>query len=158
MDNSFGTEQIEKIVKLYADMIFRIALQNLKNKTDAEDILQEVCLSLMSGKAPLDDEAHLKNWLIRVTVNKCKNFKTSFWNRNREELSDTFEALPSEGRELFEQILRLPKNYRNVLYLYYYEGYSIAEIAQILKMNQNTVGSTLRRAREKLKTNLTEGD
>lgn len=155
--SSFGTEKIEQIIVTYADMIYRVALQNLKNRADAEDIFQEVCLSLLTADAPIGDEAHLKNWLIRVTINKCNNFHNSFWNRNREPLSDTLMSLPDENKELFEEILRLPKTYRNIIYLYYYEGYQINEIAEILGMNRNTVGSYLRRARQKLKTNLTEG-
>ena len=156
--NAFGTEKIEEIIVKHADMIYRIALQNTKNRADAEDIVQEVCLSLLTADAPIGDEAYIKNWLIRVTVNKCKNFRKSFWNRNREPLSYTLPYLPNDGRELLDEILRLPKPYRNILYLHYYEGYGIREIADILNMKPNTVGSYLKRARDKLKKSMTQGE
>ena len=156
--NAFGTEKIEEIIVKHADMIYRIALQNTKNRADAEDIVQEVCLSLLTADAPIGDEAHIKNWLIRVTVNKCKNFRKSFWNRNREPLSYSLPYLSNDGRELLDEILRLPKPHRNILYLHYYEGYGIKEIADILNMKPNTVGSYLKRARDKLKNTLTQGE
>ena len=80
MSDSVGTEkEIEKVIMRYADMIFRIAYQNLKSRADAEDIFQEVCVALLTKDAPLDDEKHLKHWIIRVTINKCNNFHKSFW-------------------------------------------------------------------------------
>ena len=156
--NSFGTDKIEETVLKHADMIYRIALQNVKNRADAEDIFQEVCLSLLVSDAPINDEVHIKRWLIRVTINKCNNFHKSYWNRNREPLSETLRTADDDSRELFALIINLPKSYRNLIYLYYYEGYTIKEIAEILEMNPNTVGSTLRKARKKLRAYLTEGD
>ncbi len=158
MDNLYGKKlQAEKTIRKYADMIFRIALQNLKNKADAEDILQDVSLALLTKDAPLYDENHIKAWLIRVTLNKCNNFHKSAFRTKTEPLSDYIGLYKREDKELFEDVMSLPKNYRNVLYLFYYEGYSIDEIARILRKNPSTVGSWLHRARKKLKDIILDG-
>ena len=157
MEKFVDEKKIETIIRQHADMIYRIALQNVKSKADAEDIFQEVCLSLITGNAPIDDALHIRNWLIRVTINKCNNFHKSFWNRNSEPLTETLEYFPPEQQELISEIWKLPKNYRNIIYLYYYEGYKIAEIAELMNLNPNTVSSSLNRARRRLKIILTEG-
>lgn len=155
MESKFGTAKTELVFRQYADMIYRVALHNLRNSADAEDILQEVCLALMTGSPP-DDEPHLKRWLIRVTLNKCKNLKRSFWRRNRESIED-YTHLPAPPiSPIPDEIYDLPENYRNIIYLYYFEDYTVPEIAEILHKNDNTVKSSLQRARKKLKKLLTE--
>jgi len=150
--------QAEKIIRQYADMIYRIAVNNLKNTADAEDIFQDVCLTLLTKNAPLFDDVHIKNWLIRVTINKCKNFSKSHW-QNKTEALDLSRENPNETQNLIpELVYSLPQKYRNIVYLYYYEEYTIAEIAEILKENKNTINSRLQRARKKLKEILEEGD
>ncbi len=158
MTKDLGTEQAEQIIKKYADMIYRIALHNLKNTADAEDILQEVCVALITKNPPTDDEQHLKYWLIRVTVNKCSGFRRLIWNSKRENIEDYTHLEAPQQQSVMEEIRQLPKNYRNIIYLYYYESYTIAEIAEILHKNPNTVSSSLQRARKKLKDILTEED
>lgn len=155
MANDFGTEKIESVIRTYADMIYRIALHNLKNTADAEDILQEVSMALITKNPPLGDETHLKHWLIRTTLNKCNSLHRLAWRKRRESLDD-FAHLAAPQRETLEELWLLPKEDRNILYLYYYESYTIAEIAQILGKSPNTIGSRLRRARLKLKKLLTE--
>ena len=155
MGNISGTEKAEQVFREYADMIYRIALHNLSSAADAEDTLQEICLILMTRSSP-EDENHLKRWLIRVTINKCKNFKRSFWQRNRESIEDFSYLAAPEKREMMEELYSLPENYRNIIYLYYYEEYTIPEIAEILEKNENTVKSSLQRARKRLKKILTE--
>lgn len=158
MEASFSVKmQAERVIRQYADMIFRIALQNLKNKADAEDILQDVSLALLTKDAPLYDESHIKPWLIRVTLNKCKNFHKSAHRTKTEPLSDYVELCAKEDQRLLEDVMGLPKNYRNTLYLFYYEGYSIDEIAKLLNKKPSTVGSWLHRARKKLKTIILDG-
>lgn len=155
MDSKIGTEQAEAVFRQYADLIYRVALHNLKNPADAEDILQEVCLVLMTRKIP-GQEDHLKRWLIRVTINKCRDLSRSFWRRNRESLDDYTHLEAEKPPEIPEELQELPKNYRNIIYLYYFEEYTVSEIAEILRMNVNTVKSGLRRARDQLKKLLTE--
>lgn len=157
--NISKTEKAEQVVRLYADMIYRIALQNLKNEADAQDIFQEVCLTLLTKEAPLFDDVHLKHWLIRVTINKCKNFKKSLWQQRTEPLAD---YLPDGEIDVESQVLELiyslPQKYRNVVYLYYCEEYTVPEIAEILGENKSTVNSKLQRARKRLRKILEEGD
>lgn len=158
MEVSFSTKiQAEKIIRQYADMVFRVALQNLKNKADAEDILQDVSLALLTKDAPLYDDKHIKPWLIRVTLNKCRNFHKSAYRTKTEPLLNYIGPNEKEDKEIWEDIMSLPKNYRNTLYLFYYEGYSIEEIAKLLKKKPSTVGSWIHRARKKLKTIILDG-
>ena len=152
-------EKAEQIIRKHADMIYRIALQNLKNEADAQDIFQEVCLSLLTKNTPLDDDVHLKHWLIRVTINKCNNFKKTLWQQKTEPLNLYCErGEKDEEIEAFELLYTLPTNYRNIVYLYYFEDYTVPEIAQILEENKNTVNSKLQRSRKKLRKILGEGD
>jgi RNA polymerase sigma-70 factor (ECF subfamily) len=158
---TFGTEparaeQIESAIKNYSNMIFRIAYSNLKNYHDAEDVMQEVAVALVLGDPPIDDEKHLKNWIVTVTLNKCRDVFRRPWRGREEPIDDYLSLQAPETRRVMEELWQLPKNYRNIILLYYYEGYTIREIAAILGKNENTVGSGLRRARKKLK-NIIEG-
>ena len=156
--SKLGTEEAEQIIRQYSDMIYRIAVHNLSNIADAEDILQDVCISLLTKCPKQRDSEHLKAWLIRVTINKCNSLHRLAWRRRRESLED-YTHLEAPGQsEIMEEIRQLPKDYRNIIYLYYYESYTIAEIAKILGKNSNTVSSYLQRARKKLKALLTEGE
>lgn len=148
---------IEQIIRKYADMIFRIAYNNLGNYADAEDVLQDVAVSLVTCKAPLENEEHLRYWLCRVTMNKCRNFRKASQLHSTEELTEDIPADNCDYSGVLEELQKLPHNYRNVLYLYYYEGFSIEEIGKILGKSSNTIGSQLRRGREKLRRILTDG-
>ena len=101
-----------------------------------------------------EDEEHRKRWLIRVTINKCRNLSRSYWRRNRESLDDYQHLQAPQPPGVMEELEELSESYRNIIYLYYYEEYTVSEIAEILKMNINTVKSGLRRAREKLRETL----
>lgn len=149
--SDFGTA--EAIFRQHADLIYRVALHNLQNPADAEDILQEVCLVLLTKRIP-EDEEHRKRWLIRVTINKCRDLSRSYWRRNRESLDDYQHLRAEEPPGVMEELEELSESYRNIIYLYYYEEYTVSEIAEILKKNVNTVKSGLRRAREQLKETL----
>lgn len=156
MKTKIGTEKAEQLIKQHSDMIYRIAVHNLKNTADAEDIMQEVCIDLLT-KCPDKDDEYIKCWLIRVTINKCNSFRRLVWQSRRESLEDYTSLTAPEYKGVMEELWQLPKSYRNIVYLYYYESYTIAEIAKILNKNPNTVSSSLRRARERLKKILTEG-
>ncbi len=138
-------------------MIYRIAVHNLKHPSDAEDIMQEVLIELLT-KCPDDYTGdRLKAWLIRVTVNKCNSFRRLVWQSRRDSLDDHLDLVAEEHRGIMDEVLSLPKKERNIIYLYYYEKYTIAEISSILHINANTVSSSLQRARKKLKKLLIEG-
>lgn len=147
---------VRNIVERYADMVLRIAYQNLKNKADAEDVTQEVFVRLVQANA-LEDEEHVKAWLIRVAINLCKDFRKTAWFRKRTSLTTDWQPFSEEQQNLLEELWRLPSKDCNIIYLYYYEGYSVPEIARILHKNENTLSSQLSRARKKLKCLLVEG-
>ncbi len=150
--------RVEKTIRKYADTIYRIAFQYTGNISDAQDILQDVSVAMVTSNPPFDDECYLRNWICKVTVNKCRNLKKSKSFRAFEELDENIPEKTYEKISLSEEMKKLPAKYRTVLYLYYYEEFSIEEISHILSLNQNTVGSQLRRGREKLRKILTEGD
>lgn len=143
-------DELVRIVDDYSDMILRIAYQNLKNQADAEDIAQEVMIKLMKQDR-FSDEEYLKAWLIRVTINLCKDYRRLAWFRKRVKLEVEWQPFTQEVKNVFNELWKLPVKDRNILYLYYYEGYSIKEIANILHLKENTVSSQLTRARKKLK-------
>lgn len=122
-------------------MIARIALHYLANWSDAEDMVQEVILKWIEAKPVFQDEKHEKAWFIRITMNLSKNKVHSFWHRNitlSEEGIFPCHITQQEG-ELMEIIMGLPKKYRVVIYLHYYEGYTLTEIAGLLNRSPNTI-------------------
>ena len=141
-------------VKRYSDMVFRIALHSCANKEDAEDILQNVFLKLLQNKKNFNSEEHKKSWLIRVTVNECHSlFKSPLRSRRQslESITHFLAAQQEEVSDLFYAVMELPEKYRVVVNLYYYEDYSVKEIAKILKMNESSIQTRLMRARGILK-------
>ena len=135
------------------DTVFRVAYGWLRNPDDANDVTQDVLIELYKTDKAFESEAHLKNWLIRVTVNRCKMFFRSPW-RKAEDIDDYAETLSFEqesDQELFRAVMALDKKYRAPL-LFYYEGYSTAEIASMLGIPEQTVSTRLFRARAKLRT------
>ena len=156
MANISGSENAEKLIRKYAPLIYRVAYQNLQNRADADDVFGDVCVTVLTKSPPDDSEEHLRRWLITVTLNKCRNLRRSFWKTRIDPLDEHEELTAPEVRGVMEELSRLPENYRNVVYLYYYEEYTIAEIAEILGKSPNTVGTWLRRARMKLRDILEE--
>lgn len=145
--------QFHQKLKQYKDTVYRVAYTYLRNKADAEDVAQETFLKFFMHKEPFPDEGMEKAWLIRVTINACHDLCRSAWHKNRaelpDELADTF-AEPSENA-LYAAVFSLPEKYRIVILLYYYEEYSVKEIAQITRQKPSTIQTQLERARKKLK-------
>lgn len=146
----------------YRDNIYAIAFNYFRNGADADDIVQEVCLkyyqALRAGKV-FEGEEHARNWLIRVAVNQCKKVAVSAWFRRRAPLEEYAKELYYENPEesdVFIAVMNLPKKYRAVVHLYYYEDYSTKEIAGLLAIKETTVTTRLMRARKKLKEQLSE--
>ena len=142
----------------HLDTVYRVALNCLRNPADAEDAAQTVLLRLwQSGQAfPNDDQ--LRYWLVRVTVNVCKDVLRSPWRRRMVALDRCREpafAAP-EHQTLYAEVMALPAKYRLPLYLYYYEGYAVAEVGELLGLKPSTVQTRLARAREKLRGSLME--
>lgn len=141
----------------YGDMVRKICIVHLKNQADTEDIFQTVFLKYMISDVTFENDQHEKAWIIRVTVNACKDLLKSFFRKRTvslDELGSQFTQMDEEKREVLEAVLSLQEKYRDVVYLHYYEGYSAVEIADILKKKPNTVYTLLARAREQLKERL----
>lgn len=153
--------EFEQAVERYADMVFRLALSYLKNRADAEDVMQETLLKLyaQSRKVPFASEEHQRFWVVRVAVNECKKLLRSPWRRRTgslEELEQEAAFDTPVQSELFRQVMALPPKYRAAIYLYYYENYSVREVADALGANPSTVQTWLMRARGQLQAKLKE--
>lgn len=150
---------LEQLYKKYRDNIFAIGLNYFRNSSDADDIVQETFYKLSKSRTDFDSEEHIRNWLIRVAVNECKRISLSCWWRNRQPLEEYLEEISfetTEESELFSEVMKLKPKYRQTIHLFYYEGYSTAEIADILHVSQSAVTTRLARARHQLKENLQE--
>ena len=147
-------------IEKYGDMIDRIAVNQMKNRTDADDIFQEVFIKWMQHHEQMQNSEHEKAWLIRVTLNQCKSALGSTWNKRKAEWSQeventmVYEDQIEEGSDLDEVLNKLPERYRSVLHLFYYEELSISEIGNVLQEKESTVRTRLTRARRKLKSML----
>jgi len=150
MNNFAGKELIQRIVNQYSDMIIRIAFQYAKNRADAEDIMQDVFFALIK-RPPFEDEKYLKAWLIRVTANKSRDFLRAAKKRKTVPLESVACYLTERQAEKLDEIRELPEKDRNIIYLFYYEGYTAKEIAEIIGKKEKAVLMRLNRAREKLK-------
>ena len=153
-------EQFTRLARMYLDTVFRVAYNYIKSAADAEDVTQNVFLKLLKEEREFGGDEHVKNWLIRVTVNECKNLVRSRWWK-RESIEDYAAGLTFEDpvqSDLFYAVMALPKKYRLAIYLHYYEGYSTAEIGGILHIPKNTVCSNLKRGRELLRKTLEEAN
>ena len=140
-------------VTRHQDMVYRIALHWFGVPQDAEDAVQEVFLRLYTEKKPFDGPEHLRRWLIRVTVNVCKDALKSPWRKRTCGLDACMEvpAPEAEDGSVLAAVNQLPAHYRAVIYLFYYEGYDAREIGQILGIPTATVHTRLARGRAKLK-------
>lgn len=151
-----------QLVTEHANMVFKIAYNFCKNKYDAEDVVQNTFLKLLQHKGSFSDKEHIKRWLIRVAINESKNMCTSFWRKRivswDESPSDTEFSFEDDDKSiLYDAVMGLDSKYRIVVHLYYYEGYSIKEIAKILHIKETTIQTRLMRARAKIKSNV-KGD
>lgn len=152
-----GEEEAARAIERYGDMVRRLCLVHLKNPADTEDIFQNVFLKYVLSPVVFESPEHEKAWLIRVTLNACKDLVKSFFRSRTvplEELLEQPAPLSEEHREVLEAVLALPRKYRDAVYLHYYEGYTAAEIGKLLGKNTNTVYTLLTRAREQLRKTL----
>ena len=153
--------QFQEAVEHYGDMVFRLAYSYLKNRADAEDVMQETLLKLYTERTDFQSPEHEKHWLLRVAANECRKLLRSPWRRRTGSLDDAEETAvfdrPSQT-ELFRQVMALPPKYRAAVYLHYYEGYAVKEIAELLGAKASTVQTWLMRARGQLQTKLKEAE
>ena len=150
---------VDEAFDKYKDRVFSAAFSVCQNLADADDIVQNTFLKYHSLDLDFVSEIHIKAWLIRVAVNQGKDLVKSFWYRNKIAWEDYMDELPFEEpaeSRLFEAVMRLPRKYRIVIHLFYYEDYTIDEIADILNCRPGTVKSQLNRGRKLLKSMLLE--
>lgn len=152
-----GKEKLAAQVERYADRVLRLALACLGNLADAQDVCQDVFIKLYRHDPSFADAEHEKAWILRVTINACRDVLRSPWRK----WFSPVERLPDNrtegGDEVVSFVLALPRKYRTVIHLYYYEGYQTAEISRLLNMKESSVRTRLRRARELLRKSM-EGE
>lgn len=148
---------IERVIEQYSDMVYRIAFARTGTKENAEDIYQDVFLKYNQKSPEFESPSHEKAWLIRVTINLTKNFNNSSWNKRVVDLDENIIFETPEETGVYDVVCKLPQNYRTVIYLMYYEGYKINEIAKLMKKKEGTIKTWAFRARQFLKNELKGG-
>ena len=152
-------QPVPVLAERWGNSLYRAAFAICRNPQDAEDVVQETLLAYFRSDKQFESDEHIRAWLIRVAVNKARNATICFWRRNRRSMEDYMDALAFEDegdRDLMDAVLRLPERYRIVIHLFYYEDYSIREIAALLDLGEGSVKSRLSRARKMLKAQLSE--
>lgn len=153
-------EYITSIIEKHSDMVYRLALARCASIENAEDIFQEVFLKLSEKLPKFKSEEHEKAWLIRVTINLTKNLNKSSWERNTVAIEDPDnigDGGENDEQNVFDEVMKLPQEYRTVIFLFYYEGYKVKEIADMTNNSEGTIKTWLFRARKQLKNELEGG-
>lgn len=141
----------------YISLVYHTAFAYFKNKADAEDVSSDVFIKYFTLSKTFDDEQHEKAWLIRVTINRCKDILKSFRVKTTVPLDEAEEVCKTSDEGIvYSAVMELPKKYRIVIHLYYFEGYSTKEIAEMLGKSDQTIRTWLSRARKILKNSLGE--
>ena len=151
------SKEYKRLADQYIDMVYRVALNGCKNKYDADDVVQNTFIKLLKCKKQFDNDEHVRNWLIRVAVNECNSLWNSSWRKkvtSLDEREDEPAFTTPEKSELYDLVMKLPPKYRQVVYLYYYEEFSVKEVAEMVKISETAVQTRLQRARKKLKDQL----
>ena len=149
--------EINRAVGEYSDMVRRLCMLHLKNYADTEDIFQTVFLKYALSSVEFKSKEHEKAWMIRVTINACKDLLKSFFRKHTVSIDQLIEEpapVPQDHREVLEAVLSLPKKYKDMVSLHFYEGYTAPQLGKILGKNVNTVYTLLTRAKKILKTKL----
>ena len=150
-------QEVNRAIERYADTVRRLCVVRLKNEADAEDIFQNVFLKYTLSTGDFENEEHERAWMIRVTINACKDLLKSFFRSRTVSIDEVVEQaadLHQEHREVLEAVLSLPEKYRDVVYLHYYEGYTAPEIGNILQKKPNTIYTLLTRSKTLLRQKL----
>lgn len=150
---------VAQVIDTYADTVKRICMVYVKNTVETEDIFQTVFFKYATSDIHFESDDHLKAWLIKITVNQCKDVLKSFFRSRRVSMDDVIEPSVNDPKDygfLYNALKQLPSHYRMVLYLEYYEGYTAKEIGQIMHKNINTIYTWLGRAKNQLKSILKE--
>ncbi len=149
---------LDRVIRRYSDMVYRLAFTRTKNESDAWDVSQEVFLRLVKHREKIKDEEHLKAWLLRVTLNCSNSVFRQIWSKT-EELDIKMEAVtedPIQKIAVMSAVMQLPVKFRTVIELFYYEDLTVAQIAQVTKQKEGAVKTQLSRARTMLRELLGE--
>ena len=146
-------KDVDEVITKYKELIYRIAYINLKIIADAEDVTQDVLEKYVKNTKKFKDKEHERNWLIRVTLNQCKNLSKSAWKRYTVPIDENLclKLQTEEQEDIFEDLDYLEEKYKQVVQLFYYEDLSIATISKILNISEANVRTRLKRAKEKIK-------
>ena len=159
---SFGTDEtIGQVVRQYSPMLLRLAATRLPSEADAEDAVQEAFIRLLERRPVFQDAEHEKAWLIRVTLQRAADIRRKKARANETPLDAAIETCGPDREpetQLLSAVRTLPEKYGAVIHLYYYEGYSVKEIAKLLGLPAPTVGTRLARGRERLRQMLKEDE
>ena len=157
-----NTQEYERLAEKYLDCIYRVAVNGCKHHADAEDVVQNTFVKLWERTDSFADEEHVRKWLIRVAVNECNSLWRSGWKRRTAYLEEmtaesacqTAETVcqATERNDIYYAVQELPPKYRQIVYLHYYEEYSIREIAKMMRLSETAVKTRLLRARQKIKS------
>lgn len=148
------SEAISIIVHTYSTSVLRFAYSYVKNRSDAEDIAQDVFITYIQKAPDFDHEMQRKAWIMSVTSNKCKDYLKSSWKKRVTSMPENLGYLPREESTLISYVYSLDEKYRIPIHLYYFEGYSVEEIARITGNKSATVATWLSRGRALLKTKI----
>ena len=161
-----NTAEYNTCVEKYLKMVYRISFHYFGNREDAEDVSQDVFIKLYSNKISAKNDEEIKAWLIRVTTNTCHSYFRNPFRRKRidideNEIADIVDTGSSEQdivnrKVVMDAVMSLPEHYRIIVYLFYYEEYSIGQISNILRIKETTIQTRLSRAREKLRSVLAD--
>ena len=135
-------QPVQQLIERYQNSLYAAAFNTCQNQMDAEDVVQETFVQYYTSRKEFESEQHIRAWLLRVVINKARNINRTFWKKNKCSLEDYIETLTfpnSQSRDLFEEVMKLPDKYRIVIHLFYYEDYSVREIADILKLSESNV-------------------
>ncbi|MEG0376745.1 MAG: RNA polymerase sigma factor [Raoultibacter sp.] len=150
---------LQSAMETWGDTVYRLALNQTRSPVDADDVFQDVFLRLYNDTTKFESQTHLKAWLLRVTINRCLDVRRSGWKQRNTPLGEAQYRIPSPVADLYdsdvwEAVGNLPDELRAAIHLFYVEGYSTEELAEICGCNHSTMRSRLRRARVKLKSML----
>jgi len=165
-------DALQQKINLYSDMLYKIAFLQLRNNQDAEDVVQETFYQFIKANKEFESPEHEKAWLIKVTLNGCRKIWRSAWYRHTDAMPEKEIALnktnssesimekeavqKEQNREIMAAVMKLPRKYREVIHLFYFQQMSIKEICLVTDRKESTVTSQLTRGRELLRKNLRE--
>lgn len=160
MAEVFGSDaHVHRVVEQWSPLLLRLSYSYLGSTADAEDVVQEALLALLERGKPFKDTEHEKAWLIKVTVNKCKNCLKAAWRSRRSPMpAEAAAPAPEEPLGVLEAVMALPPLYRIPIHLHYCEGWSTGEIAAMLGVSPVTARTRLHRGRAMLRDVLEGGN